>query len=333
MKKLMTSIGQGENMNIRYALTEIRKHGTDIQWWRKRFLTHIVSKYYELNPPPSNPLVEQEWDNVLLLDACRYDLFEEVLAEHPISGSLERRRSVGSGTPEYLKKNFEGHQLHDTVYVTANPYVNTKLPSDTFHKVIPVWKSGWDSELQTVPPEAVRDNVLEADRKHPNKRIIAHFNQPHVPFIGDVRLDGREVSAIRQEALGKERPNPAERIPTPFDQLATGHRSYQEVYEAYRSNLVRVVPVVNELLETLEGLTAVTSDHGNAFGEFARPFPIRVYGHPIGILIPALTEVPWHVSKNGDRKNISEEEPVNNTGCEDIDQDVESRLRQLGYTE
>ncbi|WEL17238.1 hypothetical protein SVXHr_1064 [Halorhabdus sp. SVX81] len=316
-----------------YALREIRKHGTNPQWWRKRFLTHIVSRYYRLNPPSSDPLVTQDWDNALLLDACRYDLFEDVLSDYPLPGTLGKRRSAGSGTPEYLKKNFEGRQLHDTVYITANPYVNTKLSRETFYDVVPVWKHDWDEELQTVPPEAVRDCVLEANDKYPNKRIIAHFNQPHVPFIGDVRLDGRKVSAIRQEALGKERPDPSERIPTPFDQLAAGGRTYDEVYEAYRSNLVRVLPTVTELLDALPGLTAVTSDHGNAFGELARPFPIKVYGHPLGILIPALTEVPWHVSQNGDRKQVTAGNPAQTSHNDDPSEDVQHRLRQLGYAE
>ena len=320
-------------MGIRYAFSEIRKHGTDLQWWRKRFLTHVVSRYYRLLSPNTDPLVEQDWDNVLLLDACRYDLFEDVLSEHPIHGSLEKRRSLGSATPEYIRKNFQGNQFHNTVYVTANPYVNTKLPDDTFHHVVPVWQDQWDDELKTVPPEAMRDAALQAAERFPNKRMIVHFNQPHVPFIGDIRLDGRKVSAIREEALGNERPDPRDRIPTPFDQLAAGERSHEEVYNAYRSNLVRAVPVVNKLLESLNGLTAVTADHGNAFGERARPFPIKVFGHPMGILIPALTEVPWHTYQNGDRKRIVAEQPTQESSRDVVSKNVESRLRQLGYAD
>ncbi|WP_199712282.1 MULTISPECIES: hypothetical protein [unclassified Halorubrum] len=320
-------------MGIKDVFSEIRKHGTDLQWWRKRFLTHVVGRYYELNPPRADPLFDQDWDNVLLLDACRYDLFADVLGDHDLPGTPGKRRSLGSATPEYIRKNFEGKQFHDTVYVTANPYVNTKLPNDTFHHVVPVWKNGWDNDLKTVPPEAMRDAALEAAERFPNKRLIVHFNQPHVPFIGEVRLDGRKVSAIREKALGNERPDPRNRIPTAFDQLASGDRSYEEVHAAYRSNLVRAMPAVTELLDSLEGLTAVTSDHGNAMGERASPFPISVYGHPVGVLIPALTEVPWHTYQNSDRRRITAEEPTNESASDIVNEDVESRLRQLGYTE
>lgn len=44
-----------------------------------------------------------------------------------------------------------------------------------------------------------------------------------------------------------------------------------------------------------DGTTVVTSDHGNHLGEFATPFPIRLYGHPEGIRTPELIRVPWLV--------------------------------------
>jgi len=150
-------------------------------------------------------------NNVTILDACRYDLFESVLKDHKLPGQLMKRQSIGSATPEFLKKNFMGGELHDTVYITANPYVNTKLPPDTFHEIIPVWKIQWNEELQTVTPEAMLEYAQKAAHQYPNERLIIHCNQPHVPFIGDIRLDGRKASAIRQEALGEERLDPAER--------------------------------------------------------------------------------------------------------------------------
>jgi len=32
-------------MNLRYAISEIKKHWTDQEWWRQRFLTRVISKY------------------------------------------------------------------------------------------------------------------------------------------------------------------------------------------------------------------------------------------------------------------------------------------------
>lgn len=321
-------------MKVGYALREIREHGSDAQWWRKRFLTHVVSRYYDAFPPERSRVVDRDWDNLLLLDACRYDLFAEVLADHPLPGELSLRKSAESGTPGYLRENFEGKQFHDIVYVTANPYVNTNLPEDTFHEVVSVWKDGWDDETQTVLPEAMLAAARDANERHPDKRLVVHFNQPHVPFVGDVPLGTRKVSAVRQQALGEAKTDARERNRTPFEMLGAGEVTKDEVWDAYRSNLERVFPTVETLLSELPGRTAVTADHGNALGEWAKPFPIRVYGHPLGILIPALVHVPWLVHDNGSRKRIHAAAPIGSGDeSDDVDEETKERLRMLGYTE
>jgi len=113
--------------------------------------------------------------------------------------------------------------------------------------------------------------------------------------------------------------------------LDAGEVTREVVWSAYRSNLEFAWPAVNQLLDELPGLTAVTSDHGNAMGERAWPFPIRVYGHPLGILIPPLTEVPWLTHTNGDRKEILAETPE--IEGQEIDEATNERLRMLGYAE
>ena len=318
-------------MSIEYALREIKAHWTERQWWRKRFLTHVVSQYYhKINKPDADPLVERDWDNVVLLDACRYDLFKEGIDEHPLPGTLSKRTSVQSGTPGYLVENFAGQTFHDIVYVTANPYVQTELSEDTFYAVDHVWQDGWDDRLQTVKPETMRDRAFAAAERYPNKRLIIHFNQPHAPFIGDIQLDRRSVTPTREAALSQSNKQRNKRTKTPFEQLGDGERSSEEVWRAYRSNLICAMPSVADLLKSLEGLTIVTADHGNALGEFAKPFPIRVYGHPLGILIPALVNVPWHVHQSTERKRIITDTPeVHANG----DGTTKERLRMLGYTE
>jgi len=314
----------------RYAFSEVLKHGTDRTWWRKRFMSHIVSRYFTGKDNPDADLVtEQDWDNLIIIDACRYDLFAEVFEVDPLPGSLEKRTSAQSGTPGFLKENFGHGEFHDVVYVTGNPYVNTDLSEETFHKVESVWKDGWDDVLQTVRPETMAERTLEISEEYPEKRIISHFLQPHTPFIGDVRLGHRETFAIREKALGDK--DATNRHRTPFELLDAGEVSYERVWAAYRSNLESAWPSVRQLLQGLPGLTAVTSDHGNAMGERAWPFPIRVYGHPLGVLIPALTEVPWLTHMNGDRKTVTASPPISNE--QEIEEETNERLRMLGYVE
>jgi len=324
------------DVNLRYVVEEIREHRADREWWRKRFLTHVVGRYFERFPPTGRSrVVDREWDTLLLLDACRYDLFEETLRDHPLPGELSMRRSMESGTPGYLRENYAGRTFHDVVYVTANPYVNTELPSGTFHEVVPVWRDGWDEELATVTPETVAKAAREAHTEHPNKRLVVHFNQPHTPFIGDESIEGRGMSNLRAKAVGGERVTDAR---TPFERLGAGEFDRETVWLAYRSNLDRALPAVEALMTEFEGLTAVTSDHGNALGERAWPFPVRVYGHPLGVLIPALLEVPWLTHQNGPRRETVAEPPVpiertRSDAGEGIDEETRERLRNLGYAE
>jgi hypothetical protein len=316
---------------IAYALDEIRTNGRNTFWWRQRFLTHAVSRYFRrVDDSADRPVHEADWDTLVILDACRYDAFQRAAAEHGLDGRLERRISRESGTPGFLRENFSDGQFHDTVYVTANAYVNTLLDDDTFHAVVPAWRDNWDDELNTVTPEAMGAACRAALEQYPNKRHVFHFVQPHEPFVGEQRLGVRD-SALREKALGREAKAHAEREPTSFERLARGDLSKETVWSAYRSNLDRAMPVVHDLLDEIPGKTVVTADHGEAFGEFAWPFPIRVYGHPVGVLIPALTEVPWFVSECGLRREIESEPPRQR---EQLDEDTAAeRLRMLGYVE
>ena len=322
------------SVTLRYVLGEVREHGTDREWWRKRFLTRVVGRYFDRFPPAGRSrVVDREWDTLLLLDACRYDLFEAALGDHPLPGELSMRRSMASGTPGYLAANFAGGTFHDVVYVTANPYVSTELPAGTFHEVVPVWRDGWDDELATVPPETVAEAAREAAAEHPDKRLVVHFNQPHTPFIGEERIEGRGMANLRARAVGEGRATDAR---TPFERLGAGELDRETVWRAYRSNLDRALPVVGSLLEEFGGLTAVTSDHGNALGERAWPFPIRVYGHPLGVLVPALIEVPWFTHSTGERRETRAEPPVatdTDPGERQVDEETRARLRDLGYAE
>src|SRR6056297_1717045 len=68
-------------------------------------------------------IFSEDWDNFVILDACRYDIFRN---QSELPGHLESRTSKGSSTVEFLKANFDGRDLRDTVYVTANPQLYWK---------------------------------------------------------------------------------------------------------------------------------------------------------------------------------------------------------------
>jgi hypothetical protein len=252
-------------------------------------------------------IIEKDWDNLIILDACRYDIFEET---NTLDGELSSFHSLGSHTGEFIEQNFSRDSYYDVVYVSANPSPAKEAGAE-FAAVDEVWRSGWDETLSTVPPEIMMDRTLEAEREFPNKRIITHFLQPHYPWIGP---EG-------QKFMSEYGYQPQTRDGHIWMQLKSGEVSFERLWKVYRENLQVVLPYVEKLHSELSGKTVITSDHGNAFGEWG------VYGHPPRTYISSLTKVPWLELPYERRKSI-----ISVREGENFEEDIpEDRLRDLGY--
>ncbi|WP_199174850.1 alkaline phosphatase family protein [Halegenticoccus soli] len=274
----------------------------------------IARAYYRGDRPYNTDgtnVFDEDWDNLLILDACRYDAFAE---EADLPGTLESRTSRGSMTREWVRGNFSDRKLYDTVYVTGNgnfDYVRDKIGAD-IHAEVPLWRDEHRTGAgkSITPPETVAEATLRCAEEYPTKRIVGHFVQPHTPYLGPTgeRFDPRV---------------PLKDIPRRYD-VSVG-----EIARAYRENLSLVLEEVETLVAELPGKTVVTADHGELLGDRLRPVPVRDYGHPDGIYMDELVTVPWHVSINGDRKDIVSERPETATEV-DVDE-VKAHLRDLGY--
>lgn len=286
----------------RKAVTEPFKLTREIHrsYWRFRALDgiHVVS---------------EDWDNLIVLDACRYDLFEE---RNDISGELSKITSSGSMTTEWMEHNFEGGRFPEIVFVSGNP--NLESVAAEFAEVIRLWKRDWNEEFGTAHPEAMVDATLDAAERNPNKRLISMFVQPHAPFIGP---KGRQFNQRGFTGGGIIKETDKQPI---WHQLGNGKIDKDDLWTAYKENFELTLPYVETLVNELEGKTVVTSDHGNAFGEMG------IYGHPKGVYIPELVEVPWLSIDTGTRKKIIPTDTLESTRSTD-DQELNSRLEDLGY--
>lgn len=136
-------------------------------------------------------VMNENWDNLIVLDACRYDYFEKVYDEY-LEGELEKRDSQSGATPEWLSKTFTDF-YPDIAYHSANPYVNSKgvglkeltgkvqwNATDHFGVISDLWIDAWDENKDTATPDRVVDRYLNKPRL---SRNIIHFIQPHLPYI------------------------------------------------------------------------------------------------------------------------------------------------------
>jgi len=227
----------------------------------------------------TEPIYEKEWDNLVIVDACRYDLFEQVTEE-----KVEKRVTVGGGTPKYIQNTFSTQDFHDVVYITANPWFTPekferlagRRPEDVFHTVFHTYADKWDQENSTVLPEKVVEDVETAEKLFPDKRKIVHFIQPHHPFVNS-RLDERDTFGLRDDNESV------------WNRAEKGELDREDVWQAYSKNLELVLPFIEKVAELCNGRTVLTSDHGNLVGENG------LYGHPAESYAKSLREVPWKV--------------------------------------
>lgn len=257
-------------------------------------------------------VMKEDWDNLIILDACRFDLFKSCWNG---PGNLSKVISKGSNTPEWLRRSFND-EYPDTVYVSANPQVQANNISKRFHSHLKVWESDWNDDLQTVLPEVMSQKTISTVKKYPNKRIISHWIQPHYPFIGKTGRDIEHGTITGEGAIENRNDNP-----TIWDQLQRGKVNREIVWQAYKENLELAIPEIKRTIKNINGKTIVTSDHGNVFGRFG------LYGHPGNKYIKELVEVPW-LNINDQRRDIYDEGLMEQSGQSEV---IEERLRNLGY--
>lgn len=259
----------------------------------------------------------QDWDVLLVLDACRYDTFVEHAAPK-LPGTVERRESTGSSTSEWLNTNVAGRTLHDTVYISANPKFARRArgADSTFHATVYTWEeAGAEAGSETaIHPKTVTRCAHQAMDQFPQKRLLVHFMQPHTPFLGPTGKEAFPDPPISEHIL-----HPKYREPGVWGRLA----------RAYVENLEVALPHVRELLEATAGRAVVSADHGQLLGERVRPIPIREVGHPAGLYVPELVGIPWHTREATNRPDIRAEPPVGEAAP--VSKDVETMLEALGY--
>jgi hypothetical protein len=238
----------------------------------------------------------------------------EVEPVHEFVPEVGSVRSLDSTTQLWMRKNFAADHaatMAETVYVCGNPFSAVELDPNDFRALDEVWRDVW-TDPGTVPSEAVTDRAIRAARKHDPRRLIVHYLQPHWPFLS--RLEMVEGPGRRQFGAQDWR--------DVWGKLRDGDLERDEVWAGYRENLELALDKVAVLLRNVDAETAVvTSDHGNALGEWL------VYGHPPTMPHDCLRVVPWIETTATDEGTC---DPATHTTESAVSR--EEQLAALGYT-
>jgi hypothetical protein len=306
---------------LKQGLQELSKIN-DPRWRRKRIHHRINGPIQYKIHGPGIDYAGADWDTLVILDACRADLFENIVDTNTWD-AYESANSGSGATPTWFKRKWNG-TYGDTVYVSGTPVLSRSAPG-SFHSIVECWKNAINDDLNGPDPTIVTKAAIDAHQKYPHKRIVVHYIQPHYPFLRDPDLHFTEFSGTDDWDVDAD-----PRATNVWEALRAGIVGEDEVWRGYGRNLEYVLEEVKELLAEIEGRVVVSSDHGNMMGEWTYPVPFREYGHPMHVAQPALTNVPWAVD-DGPRREVIEEEVGSTT--EATSGEIQTHLEALGYIE
>jgi len=212
------------------------------------------------------------WDYLIILDACRYDYFQEV---NWFSGELQPVWSEGSATDAWFPNTFK--KPVDAAMISAHPFFSPvnpkKLDLKVFNPHIYVEEGVGEGiredggEMNLVYPEYTTNKALDFIKSEDKKAVI-HYLQPHAPFLGEPEIlqPGRFI----------------------YDKVKRGVLSLDFVKEAYKGNLIYVLKEAEKIIEKVsESKVVITADHGELLGEYG------FYAHPHIVTCNELRKVPW----------------------------------------
>lgn len=330
-----------------------------------KYAMHRTRHQFDRQVELIHEFVSRDEFALVILDACRYDFFEKTYETY-LRGELTRAWSPANQTPVWVPQTWPGS--YDLTYVSANPFVSKFEyniddieydASEHFTEVIEAWNFGWDQEFQTTPPEPVTDSALKVAANSSKTRLVVHYIQPHIPYIGEDRLEQLFIDAANETAdvTNEQRRKFLEErseitveeaikynvawgdkqkhdIDVPEHKglmklIQNGEVTDEDLRAAYQGNLLRVLEEVGRLATRLECPVVVTSDHGDLLGEGGK----YMHDRTDEVANPILREVPWlYVDEEmiGTRQICAPEIAIR--GDESAREDVESRLSHLGYT-
>lgn len=228
------------------------------------------------------------WRYLIVLDACRADVFAEVVQDVGLQGRLIACDSQALDTLMWYARHWTG-RYPDVALVGAHPYPwDPRLDvAKNFGVARPVFREegalGWGG---VVHPARMMQVVAWEVAAWPGMSFLLHFEQPHLPYIdpeGMTFLAGvLGIPAGGDEWMAYSK--------SMYDQVQAWARVHGwEGPRAYYAASLRVtLEAIRDGLGCLSnGKVVITADHGECLGEG------RVYGHPRGGVRDILTRVPW----------------------------------------
>lgn len=288
-----------------------------------------------------NNVFNRDWDVLIILDTARVDTMEEVKSEYKFIRNIQKMWTIGGHSAEWIANTFDNkylNQIEKTAYISSNPHVESVLENrlkenwdseeyssniqrlkeygsfnlirkEDIGKYEPIWKYNNGSEHRYGNPRCVTDRGIAICNKNVFDRVILHYMAPHQPYVSKAIEENRDLHPYES---------------SPFEYLRNGGDK-EKVINSYKDMLRWILEEIRIVLNNINSDNIViTSDHGEAFGEYG------IYNHHAGSLHPHVRYVPWIETKG---ENSGSYEP--SIDLKDIKNEnestIEEQLKSLGY--
>jgi hypothetical protein len=284
-----------------------------------------------------------EWELLIVLDACRVDALRAVAPEYdflPPAHRIESVWSLASASIEWLCKTFttdHSHEIARTAYLSANPYADhvfyrgvyappkaapfgwprsTPVTAGEFALLYRLYEHCCDERVNVVLPGEVTDATIAAGRANQvdADRYIAHYMQPHKPYYATALTEGRPLLPSEDD---------------PWTARRDGTLTGEDLWTLYLDTLRDALDSIAVLLRNIDAeRVVITADHGEMLGTWG------IGSHPTGCPHPTVKKVPWAPTTAADNGTYEPHSPVEgDTQCRELPaEQVEGQLSALGYT-
>ncbi len=248
-------------------------------------------------------ILKQDWDILIILDACRYDMFKEVYKKYFNNYELKKAISPATWTMEWFNKIFGDRFFDEIIYISANWFINPI--GEVSFKNRCSGRQSFDGRKhffrvlnsKDIHPLSINKIFHKAYLRYPNKRFILHYWQPHRPYItvGDnIKLKEEAKKTSPFHYLKALIPTfciwKAKRLlkvsPTLKIEKIFFEKGREGVIDVYKKEIELALRCIKILVDSINVNWLITSDHGERFY------------HPIlwdhgGRRDKEVTEVPW----------------------------------------
>ena len=232
------------------------------------------------------------WKYLVILDACRVDIFREAIGELGFKGELEPVVTGVDRTAFWYRRYWISDPPLDVRLISANPSpwdVGSWWAHKSFKEAIWADVAGAYVKRHPFLPKMLKQNVFAVSQR-PEDRYLIHLMPPHLPFQGP---EGKQL--LRD--LGLEAIEKAGIYKAVTDYGRAGH--WEHLRFCYKESVIDALRALFDYRRLFRGgKTVISSDHSEligepGFGEEGRYRHSRSMRNPD--LFELLSIVPWFV--------------------------------------